>query len=274
MTVRQETTEALDRRTVADFGRQWTRYPDNSGYYGTLELLADILEPLLPVARLKGARVAEIGSGTGRIVSMLLDTGVQSVLAVEPSEAVSALVSNVGRRMDQVTVLRATGDCLPPTGEFDYVVSIGVIHHIADPRPTLAAAYDALKPGGELLIWVYGREGNELYLRTFGAIRSVTCRLPPAILAALGWMLLYPLNAYIALCRFLPLPMRGYVRSVLARFSRDKRRLVIYDQLNPAYARYYREQEARALLSDAGFRNVRSHHRHGYSWTVIGEKPA
>ena len=64
------------------------------------------------------------------------------------------------------------------------------------------------------------------------------------------------------------------MRSVLARFPRDKRRLVIYDQLNPAYAKYYREHEARALLSDAGFRNVRLHHRHGYSWTVIGEKPA
>jgi SAM-dependent methyltransferase len=272
MTVREGTT--LDRQTVADFGRQWTRYPDNSGYYGTLELLRDILEPLLPVARLKGTRVAEIGSGTGRIVNMLLDAGVRSVLAVEPSEAVRALVSNVGPRVDRVTVLHASGDRLPPSADFDYVISIGVIHHIADPRPVVDAAYSALKPGGELLIWVYGREGNELYLRTFGLLRCVTSRLPHPILAALCWVLAPLVDTYIALCRLLPLPMRGYVRSVLARFPRDKRRLVIYDQLNPAYARYYRQHEARALLSDAGFRNVRVHHRHGYSWTVIGEKPA
>ena len=79
------------------------------------------------------------------------------------------------------------------------------------------------------------------------------------------------LDAYIFLCRFLPLPMRKYMRNVLARFPRSVRRLTIYDQLNPAYAKYYREDEARALLERHGFRNVRTHHRHGYSWSVAGE---
>lgn len=48
---------------------------------------------------------------------------------------------------------------------------------------------------------------------------------------------------------------------------------MIYDQLNPAYAKYYRRDEARALLEDAGFQDVRLHHRHGYSWTVLGTHP-
>jgi hypothetical protein len=47
----------------------------------------------------------------------------------------------------------------------------------------------------------------------------------------------------------------------------------MYDQLNPAYAKYYTRTEAIDLLERAGFVNVRVHHRHGYSWTVIGEKP-
>jgi hypothetical protein len=53
----------------------------------------------------------------------------------------------------------------------------------------------------------------------------------------------------------------------------DKRRLVIYDQLNPAYAKYYTQTEAEQLLARAGFSDVRTYHRHGYSWTVIGTKP-
>jgi hypothetical protein len=38
-------------------------------------------------------------------------------------------------------------------------------------------------------------------------------------------------------------------------------------------ARYYKEAEARALFEEAGFRDVRLHHRHGYFWTVIATKP-
>ena len=52
----------------------------------------------------------------------------------------------------------------------------------------------------------------------------------------------------------------------------DVRRLVIYDQLNPAHAKYYRRKEVKKLMRDAGFSNIRLYHRHGYSWTAIGTK--
>ena len=61
---------------------------------------------------------------------------------------------------------------------------------------------------------------------------------------------------------------------MLSRFTPQKRRLVIYDQLNPTHSRYYSRAEAEQLLTDAGFVDVRLHHRRRYSWTVIGRKPA
>jgi hypothetical protein len=53
-----------------------------------------------------------------------------------------------------------------------------------------------------------------------------------------------------------------------------KRYLVIYDQLKRAYAKYYKEHEVRKLLENAGFEDVRLHHRHGYSWTAAASKSA
>jgi hypothetical protein len=47
---------------------------------------------------------------------------------------------------------------------------------------------------------------------------------------------------------------------------------VIYDQLNPAYAKYYTRDEAQSLLERHGFSDVRLHHRHGMSWTVVGTR--
>ena len=55
---------------------------------------------------------------------------------------------------------------------------------------------------------------------------------------------------------------------VVGRLDAAKIRLVIYDQLKPAYAKYYTCEEARALFEDAGYSDVTLHHRHGYSWTI------
>jgi SAM-dependent methyltransferase len=262
----------LKTQTIQDFGEQWTAFRDNPAYYGSSDLLADLFGPLLLLGDVTGAHVADIGSGTGRIVNMLLDAGAAHVHAVEPSAAFDVLKQNTAERRDRVTYVHGPGESLPDGLDLDLVVSMGVLHHIPDPSPVVEAAYRALKPGGRLLVWLYGREGNEAYLRLAEPLRKVTVRLPHGALVGLSHVMTAGLDAYIGLCRFAPLPMRSYMREVLAKFPRDVRRLTVYDQLNPAYAKYYTRAEAEALLSKAGFENVELYHRHGYSWTVIGRR--
>jgi SAM-dependent methyltransferase len=261
------------RRTIADFGEQWTKYRDNPDYYGSSDLLADIFGSLLPITAVAGRRVVDIGSGTGRIVNMLLDAGAAHVVAVEPSAACAVLTENTRADRDRVTVLNVSGDRLPAEPPCELVVSIGVLHHVPDPDPVVAAAYRALVPGGRLLVWLYGHEGNETYLAFVEPLRRVTKRLPHPLLAALSEVLGLGLDLYIRLCRVLSLPMRSYMLQVLAKFPRRVRRLTIYDQLNPAYAKYYTREEAADLLARAGFTDIALMHRHGYSWTVTGTKP-
>ena len=261
-----------DDKTIKDFGEQWRQYSDNEGYYGSVELFSDILFPFLAVVEIKGCRVAEIGSGTGRIVNMLLQAGAGHVIAVEPSEAFEVLRHNL-MKPEKVTCLNIRGDELPAYGDLDYVFSIGVLHHIPKPDPVVEAAYGALRPGGRFLVWLYGKEGNGLYLAFTKPLRVITKRLPHFLLACLVETIYWPLMVYVHLCRNLPLPLKKYMTSVLYKMSPRKRRLIIYDQLNPSYAKYYKRREAETLLIDGKFKNVRTHHRHGYSWTVIGEKP-
>jgi SAM-dependent methyltransferase len=265
--------DVLGQRTIRDFGEQWTAFPENAGYYASRELLQDICAPLLAAEDIRDRRVAEIGSGTGRIVNMLLDAGATHVIALEPSAAIAALEHNTRARSERVTLLRATGEQIPPGGDLDLVFSIGVLHHIPRPGPVVRAAYRALRPGGRMLVWVYGKEGNRLLLAFLLPLRAVTQRLPHLVLRALVGLIDIPLVAYMVLCRHLPLPLRGYLNGVLRHFSPAARRLVIYDQLNPAYAKYYTGDEAVELLRQAGFEDVRAHHRHGYSWTVVGTRP-
>jgi SAM-dependent methyltransferase len=261
-------------KTIADFGDQWTRHQENTGRYASLEQFEDIVAPFLSRTDFEGKRCADIGSGTGRIVRMLVDAGAAHVTAIEPSQAYDVLVGNTGDLADRVTCLKLRGDELP-SRDYDIVVSIGVIHHIPDPKPVLEAALRALKPGGTLLIWVYGNEGSRIYQSIFSPVRMITRRLPVRVNEAIAGAI-YPFTvAYGRLTSLMPfLPLRRYMQEVYLRFDPSVRRLVIVDQINPQWAKYYARDEIEALVRDAGFADVRAHHRHGYSWTVVGHKPA
>ena len=136
----------------------------------------------------------------------------------------------------------------------------------------LHAAYNALRPGGTCCIWVYGHKGNELYQALVRPLRFMTTRLPDWALHLLSRMLNVAADIYVyGVVRWrLPLPLADYVRDVFAKLDRNRRRVVIFDQLNPAYAKYYRKDEVQNLFEEAGFVDIRLHHRHGYSWTVAG----
>jgi len=267
---------AHDERMIEDFGEQWSHYAGNEGYYGSVELLQDILGPLVSLRDLAGARVADIGSGTGRIVRMLLEAGVAHVVAVEPSAGVEKLRANTAAYGERVEVLHATGDRLPPDLGLDFVISIGVIQFIRKPDSTLRAGRAALRPGGRIVIWVYGREGNRLYIALSGLLRAVTTRLPHRLLAGFCSVLTVLVDAYGALCRVVPQlrwPLRDYLSNTFSKLSRRERTLTIYDQLNPTYAKYYRREEVVDLLERTGFADVVLHHRRGYSWTACATKP-
>jgi predicted TIM-barrel fold metal-dependent hydrolase len=102
----------------------------------------------------------------------------------------------------------------------------------------------------------------------------ITRRLPVFVNEAIA-AVIYPFTAvYGRLTELFPfLPLRHYMQEVYLRFDPPVRRLVIVDQINPRWAKYYFREEIETLVYDAGFVDVRLHHRHRYSWTVIGRKP-
>ncbi|MFZ5893982.1 MAG: class I SAM-dependent methyltransferase [Myxococcota bacterium] len=267
---------SLRDQTVSDFGEQWStlRFDETQeGYYASDALFDDLVQPLVSPSEFKGKSVADIGSGTGRIVKMLARAGASRIVAVEPSEGFAKVVENTAAFKDRVTYVNARGDELPLGLDLDWVVSFGVIHHIPEPDPVMRRAYQALKPGGKMVVWLYGAEGNGAYLALARPLRAVTTRLPHSALNAVTATLDVPLRAYIALCRRFPLPMHDYMNNHIGKFSDKIRRLTIYDQLNPAHAKYYTRQEAYELFERAGFTDIRLHHRHGYSWLVVGSRP-
>lgn len=266
-------SKIIDSRTISDFGKQWTRYPNNLGWYSSKDCLEDIFGPLFSLKELENKYIADIGSGTGRIVQMLLDSGARKVIAIEPSDAFFVMENNLSESINKIELVHDGGEALNNYNNLDIVISLGVLHHIFNPGPIINSAFNSLKPGGKIIVWLYGKEGNRLYLLIFGTLRYLTKYIPDWLLSMLCSVLNVFLVPYIWLCKFFPLPMKDYMLNHLAKLDYRMRKVTIFDQLNPTFAEYYSESEARSLIKDSGFVNINLYHRHKYSWTVIGEKP-
>lgn len=263
----EKMTDKVSSKTIADFGRQWTSYTENTGYYASTEVLDDLFGPLIDKESISGKKIADVGAGTGRFVKMFHELGAKHILALEPSSAIDILKENT-RHLGNVEYLQTTADRLP-ADNFNLVFSIGVLQFIPEPVRALKAMGRALSPNGRLFLWVYGQENNRAYLSLVRPLRLITVRLPHPVLAALSGLLLLPANLYSFLCRYIGLPLAEYMRNYFTQLDQYSRKLVIYDQLNPRTARYYQKEELQELLQESGFNDIQMYHRLGYSWSVL-----
>ena len=87
-------------------------------------------------------------------------------------------------------VMRASVYDLPFEDRFDFAFSIGVVHHLEYPQRALERMVRTVKPGGRVLIWVYGRENNRWLVSVLDPLRRVLfSRLPIGVAHHLS---LYP----------------------------------------------------------------------------------
>lgn len=105
-----------------------------------------------------GKRVLDIGCGNGYVLWHYARHGahVHGVDITETALNLSRRRFELGGRRAEFR--RTDGNNLPyPDNHFDIVCSMGVLHHIEDPRPMLAEARRVLRPGGRLILMLYHR---------------------------------------------------------------------------------------------------------------------
>jgi SAM-dependent methyltransferase len=154
--------------------------------------------------------------------------------------------------------------------QFDLVYSIGVIHHLQHPEHALANMVSAAKPGGRVLIWVYGRENNQWIVFLLDPLRKVLfSRLPVSLVNHLA---LYPTSALWLLLRL------GFGRiayfKLLQQFSFRHLRSIVFDQMLPKIAHYWPRETVERMMRDQGLLEVRLIWVNEMSWCAIGTKPS
>ncbi|MFD5312523.1 class I SAM-dependent methyltransferase [Streptomyces ardesiacus] len=110
--------------------------------------LFDALEELTG-RPLRGARVVDVGAGTGLATARLHERGAD-VIAVEPGAGMAA---QFRRTLPGVPVVRGNGNALPLAGHSADLLTYAQAWHWTDPALAVPEALRVLRPGGALALW-------------------------------------------------------------------------------------------------------------------------
>ena len=172
---------SIHAETVAAFGEEWSKFDRFSD--AEIEQIGkeyfDIAGPDILSA---DACALDLGCGSGRW-SRYVASRARFVEAVDPSASVLAAAA-LTADLENVRVTQASVETLPfPDDSFDFVFSLGVLHHMPDTAAALADAVRKLRPGGWLLVYLYyalddRSRAYRLAFRASDLLRRVVSRLP------------------------------------------------------------------------------------------------
>jgi SAM-dependent methyltransferase len=250
--------------------------PDRFGYSWSIfsEILAEHREQFirwsaaLPRKVWKGAEILDAGCGIGRNTHWAMLEGAAGGVAFDIDERSLAAARKNLTPYPTIEVRNQSIYDIPEENHFDVAFSIGVIHHLAEPEAALRQLTRAVKPGGYVLIWVYGRENMSWLTRYFDPIRRL-------FLSRLPLWLVYHLSLYPTVALWLVLRMGmshlEYYR-LLRSFSFAHLRVVVFDQMIPRIAHYWPKDFVESLCRNARLENIRLVHVNDMSWSACGQK--
>ncbi len=217
----------------------------------------------------RGKTFLDAGCGAGRNSYWPMTYGAAGGLAIDVDERSLAVARRNLAAFRSMEVRFLSIFDLDVEDGFDIAFSIGVIHHLDDPELAVRKMARAVKPGGKVLIWVYGYENLELYVNVLAPLRKLL----------LGWL---PIGLVRVLAYFPAVLLWAVVRTglfkieylrMLRRFPFHHLHHIVFDQMLPRTAHYWRRAEVEALMHQAGLEGIDLTWVNQLSWSAIGTKP-
>jgi SAM-dependent methyltransferase len=171
--------------TAANFGWQWQHFTQVDDKYE--QQFLGWIAPVKPEF-FRDKIVLEGGCGKGRHTQLAAKWGAREVIGIDLSAAVETAFAAT-RELPNTHIVQADIYHLPFARVFDYAFSVGVLHHLPDPRGGFKSLASKVKSGGAISAWVYGAENNQWITRFVNPVREgLTSRLHPRLLLQLSKM--------------------------------------------------------------------------------------
>ncbi len=180
---------AAQRDTARSFGYEWQAFSEMlPDYEANFRWYFERFTP----EQFAGKRVLDAGCGTGRHTFHMARSGAREVVALDFSQAIEVAARN--NRANQNTHFVQADIYHPPfpPGSFDFVYSLGVLHHLPDPERGFRTLLLLLRAGEFINVYLYWNlEGEAAWrrslLKAVTQVRRFTTRLPHALLQRVSW---------------------------------------------------------------------------------------
>jgi SAM-dependent methyltransferase len=274
-----EQVESDKQATAANFGWQWQHFTQEDARYA--DQFLGWIAPVTPEF-FRDKVVLEGGCGKGRHTQLAAQWGARDVVGVDLSVAVETAFAAT-RSLPNAHIIQADIFHLPLARKFDYAFSVGVIHHLPDPRAGFLSLASKVKPGGHLSAWIYGAENNEWITRFVNPVREkITSRMNrrallqlskvPAVGLYLATKLVYgPLNRNgSSLAKHLF--YNDYLNS-LSSFGWREQHTIVFDHLVAPTAFYIPREDFEEWWRELGATDVQISWHNKNSWCGLGMLP-
>jgi SAM-dependent methyltransferase len=179
------TTSGTTERTFASFGYEWNAFDE---VRGEDEGFSKVYFRDVDLASLKGKIGLDAGCGKGRYTRFLAPH-LAAEVALDGSSAAEAAARNLAE-FPGVMVVRSDLRAAPFAPEsFDFISSLGVLHHLDDPFAGFRNLLTYLAPKGQILLYLYSRPEKmsvrSVALSCAAGLRRLTTKLSHPLLKAL-----------------------------------------------------------------------------------------
>jgi SAM-dependent methyltransferase len=207
---------------------------------------------------LAGKVVLDVGCGMGRFADVATRWGAH-VVGIDLSLAAEVAARNLAGR--EATIFQADVFRLPFAPEtFDFIYSIGVLHHTPDCERAFKMLPGLLKPGGRIAIWLYSKYNS--WYRMSDVYRKVTRRMSPQLLYKLCYGVV-PLYGMHLVLKRVPLVGRlasgalAYLVPMAMHKDRQWRILDTFDWYSPWYQSKHTYEEVFRWFESSGLEDLR-----------------
>jgi ubiquinone/menaquinone biosynthesis C-methylase UbiE len=171
----------IDINTVDSFGEEWSKF--DSFTDDEISLVGNEYFDIVGNGILnKNSTILDVGCGTCRW-SVYWSDKVKFIEAIDPSMAVVS-AAKLTKNIDNIRISQASVDNIPfNDNSFDFVMSIGVLHHIPDTALALKKIVEKCKTNGHVYIYLYYALDNRglmfrLFFKLSSLLRFIVSKLP------------------------------------------------------------------------------------------------
>ena len=275
-----ETDTNIDWETVNSFGEEWNKF-DVFSEADIEKIGNDYFDIVSSDLLNKETTVLDVGFGSGRWIKYIAKH-VKFVEGIDPSNAIFSAAHFLSSTPN-VRLTQASVEAIPFTdNSFDFVYSLGVLHHLPNTELAIKRCFEKTKNGGHFLLYLYYNLDNRSIIHkslfhVSNLLRKGISKLPRKLKSFVCDL--------IAILVYWPMAKLGNILSLFSSTMADSfplgyyRKTSFHIMRNDALDRFgtplelrFSKQEIESMLVRCGFYNITFSKNPPY-WHVIAQKP-